>query len=273
MLNVYFDGAGGLGNSLFQLGVAVFYCEKYGMKMRLIRGNALLFGTSNQFGKNKVFLKDGQYLSYDKTIFSHLAFINEDQVDHPHVIVHNDYSNNPILNITKSIFIKGYNQNVQLFLEYAHKIPQYINIDDVYIKNYIHEKYGDISDGVAICIRIGSDFANMKSITKQSYYKALDFLKTRGESTDKLYVISDIPVKNYLDGSISYTEIDESDIVQIYFGIMCKNYILSESTFHLWIAYLGTDFGKNTKKNVVCFNKTDITNRNLNLDSFIRIDY
>lgn len=272
MFNVYFGGAGGLGNSLFQLAVAVFYCEKHGMKMYLVNGNALFFGTSNQYNKNKVFVKDGQYLPYSKTIFSKLDFINPGQIDNPHDVADNNYSVSHIQSITKSIFIKGYNQNLQLFLEYAHKIPEYINIDDVYIKNYIHEKYGDVSDGVAVCIRIGSDFAHMKSITKQSYCKALDVLKTRGQNTDKIYVISDICVKNYIDSSIAYTEIDESDIVQIYFGIMCKNYILSESTFHLWIAYLGTDFGKKTDKNVICFNKTDVTNRNLHLDTFIQID-
>ena len=44
-------------------------------------------------------------------------------------------------------------------------------------------------------------------------------------------------------------------------------------TFHLWIAYLLTNFGENTDKNVICYNDTDITNRNLNLDDWIKLDY
>ena len=65
--------------------------------------------------------------------------------------------------------------------------------------------------------------------------------------------------------------IDEDDITQINTGLLCNNFILSESTYHYWIALLKNSFDINTK--VVCFNNTDITNKNLSLDNWIKIDY
>ena len=67
------------------------------------------------------------------------------------------------------------------------------------------------------------------------------------------------------------TVIDENDVYQLYAGLMCKHYILSESTFHLWIAYLGTI--KNDDKQVIVFNDTAILRKNLSLDKWIKIDY
>ena len=168
--------------------------------------------------------------------------------------------------------ISGYNQNINLFKDVFSEIPKYLNLNDNYISNYILNKYGDIKDATLICIRIGSDFSHMKKINKTSYLKGLDFLNLNNEEKNKIYIISDIPIGNYFDDN-NFIQVIESDIIQFYFGLSCKNYIISESTFHLWIAYLGTDFGSNTNKNVICFNDTDITNRNLNLPPFIKLNY
>ena len=90
---------------------------------------------------------------------------------------------------------------------------------------------------------------------------------------EKIYIISDTPnISNHfsLNEHYDYIEVNEKDIVQFYFGLACKNYILSESTFHLWIAYLAS---VKYDKKVIVFNNTDITNRNLALDNWIKIDY
>ena len=52
---------------------------------------------------------------------------------------------------------------------------------------------------------------------------------------------------------------------------MFKHYVLSESTFHLWIAYLGTV--DRTDKQVIVFNNTDITKRPLSFKHWRHIDY
>jgi len=258
MPNVYISGVGGLGNCLFQLSTAIYYCEKYKYNLVLIKSTSLLLGTSNMFGRIKCHTDGKEVLTYDKTIFNKLVFI--DKINEFSQIIHNDYTANHMI-MDGNLYISGYNQNLDLFKEVYHAIPRYLNIDDIVIKEYISNKYGDLSSATVICVRIGNDFSHMNKITPASYMKALATLDMKD-----VYVIGDMPTNT------GFKDIEESDIVQLYFGTMCKNYILSESTFHLWMAYLGTDFGKNLTKKVICFNDTDITNRNLHLDSWIRMD-
>ena len=188
--------------------------------------------------------------------------------------VFNNYSDNKIVPET-DLYIKGYCQNVNLFIEFIEKIPKYLNLNDSFFIDYINKKYGDISNSICIGIRIGNDFKNMTKLKSESYIKAINYFKDRNENIDNIFILSDVPNINKngfdIDKHFNYTEVNEKDIIQFYFGLMCKNYILSESTFHLWIAYLGTLESKD--KNVICFNNTDITNRNLNLKNWITIDF
>lgn len=109
----------------------------------------------------------------------------------------------------------------------------------------------------------------MKKIQKSSYLAALEYYKIIGVNTNNVYIISDTP--NYTIDGYNCIDVNESDIIQFYVGLMCKNYILSESTFHLWIAYMGTC--NDESKKVICFNDTDITNISFNLNSWIKINY
>jgi hypothetical protein len=152
------------------------------------------------------------------------------------IYIHNDYSDIRIIPDGSPLVIHGYCQNIDLFGDFFNKVPSYLHLDDSNIKNYIFTKYGDVSNGICLGIRIGSDFSDKKKITFNSYLKALDFYKNIGVNTDKIYVISDT-ANNMLGLETHYNciEANEPDIVQFYIGMMCKNYILSESTFHLWI--------------------------------------
>jgi hypothetical protein len=253
-MNVYIEGIGGLGNILFQLSTAIYYAEKYGMKIKVLRSDVTKFGTANKFGRTKC--KEG----YDSTIFSKLEFTNDREDS---IIINNDYSDYKIVS-HKSIFIKGYCQNLNLFKEIFNKIPQYLSF------NTIPEKYGDLSNAVCIGVRVGRDFAHMRKLSQNSYIKAIEHLKLQGYVYDKIIVIADVD-SYWTDQSYNVIHINEDDVTQFSIGLKCKYYILSESTFHLWIAYVGTL--NDTSKQVICFNDTDITNRALDLPSWIRIDY
>ena len=269
---VYFYGCGGLGNVLFQLSSAIHYCEQHNFELKIIKTHANLYGTSNYFGKTKCLQIDNQNISYDKTIFSKLQFV--DNVDGEYITVHNDFTCDTINPEEKNIRISGHNQNLGLFSSVMNKIPNYLFLDDANIKRYILEKYPNIENSTIICVRIGFDFKHMNKIQPESYLKAIDYLKLNDEPVTDLFVMSDIPTHTFFNNKLtSFIEIDEPDIVQIYAGLLAKNLILSESTFHLWIAYLSTNFGENTDKNVICFNNTDITTRDFNLDGWITLDY
>ena len=89
---------------------------------------------------------------------------------------------------------------------------------------------------------------------------------------ENLFIISDVDnAWEIFDLQNIYpaTQVVEDDITQIYLGRMCSHFILSESTFHLWIAYLCNT----VNKKVIVFKDTDITNRKLFLDDWIHIDY
>jgi hypothetical protein len=261
----------GLGNSLFVLCAAIYYCESYGYTLELVKTDALLFGTSNMFNKSKCYKIGDTLVPYNKTIFGKLTFI--DKLTDECIEIHNDYTNNKRDPQNKNILIAGYNQNVELFRSIMSKIPKYINIDDAIIKTYIFEKYGDIQKATMLGVRIGNDFKHMKKITPHSYLKALKYLENNGNHTDQIYVIGDMPTSEYFKETNKFKEVVECDIIQFYFGTMCKNFVLSESTFHLWMAYLGTDFGEKADKTVICFNDTDITNRHFDLDNWVKLDY
>ena len=264
----------GLGNTLFQIAVAINYARKYDCKISLVSNNWVLYGTSNLFNKKQCHTENNNFVGYDKTLFSKFTFITPQQFANltPRPIqIHNHLS---CVNVytpvdDSDIEIIGYNQDLDLYKDAIPIFRNYFNLEDKNILDYITKKYGDISNGICLCLRKGDDFKHMVKLQSQSYRNALKHLESLNIDINDLYVISDVPnIHNYIDiGAYKYKEINESDIVQFYFGTMCKHYILSESTFHLWIAYLGTN------GTVICFNNTDITNRNLSLENWIKIDY
>lgn len=260
----------GLGNILFQIATAAYYCEKYGYKLELLETNEILYGTSNLFGKVKSLIVDNNYKPYTKTIFSKIPSIRSlPKVDN-YLKVLNNSMNDVIVPDGSPILIFDYCHNIKLSFDIFPKIyNNYLSFDDQNIKEYIRNKYGDISNGICLGVRIGNDFQHMKKIQKSSYLAALEYYKIIGVNTNNVYIISDTP--NYTIDGYNCIDVNESDIIQFYVGLMCKNYILSESTFHLWIAYMGTC--NDESKKVICFNDTDITNISFNLNSWIKINY
>jgi beta-1,4-mannosyl-glycoprotein beta-1,4-N-acetylglucosaminyltransferase len=270
--NVYVDGIAGLGNTLFQIATAIGYKEKYNLDIFLkLDSYEIKYGTSILFNRKKLTIDQNsdQYITYDKTIFSKFNYYNktEDLL----VELENNYTDN-IITPSSDIKIKGYCQNINLFKEYIYKIPEYLYLNDPIRNNYIKSKYKNFDNAIMIGIRIGDDFKHMKKINRNSYINALETLKHMGININNLFIIADIDnAWEILDLQNIYpaTQVVEDDITQIYLGRMCSHFILSESTFHLWIAYLCNA----VNKKVIVFKNTDITNRKLFLDDWIHIDY
>ena len=251
-MRVYVEGIGGLGNILFQLGTAIWYAEKYGFQPVLISTETTLHGTSNKHGRNR------SSVGYDRTIFSKFEYA---ALPDTRTTVHNDYTSDRIIPST-NLKIGGYCQNLDLFKDVMHAIPRYLSFEHC-------QKYGDLSNAICIGIRVGRDFSHMKRITQKSYVTALDLLSSRGIDTSNVLIIADVD-SYWTDTKYPVRHVVEDDVTQFSIGMSCKHFILSESTFHLWIAYLGTI--NDSSKTVVCFNNTDITNRRLALETWTRID-
>ena len=270
--SVYVDGIAGLGNTLFQIATAISYKEKYNLDIFLKSDSyEIQYGTSIMFNRIKLSNDpiSNEYITYDKTIFSKFDYY--DTAIHSVIELVNDYTDNIIIP-SSDIRIKGYCQNIGLFKEYIHKIPEYLHLNDPIRNNYIKSKYKNLENGVMIGVRIGDDFNHMNKLTRNSYINALETLKHIGVNIENLFIIAD--VENAweifdLQNIYPATQVVEDDITQIYLGRMCSHFILSESTFHLWIAYLCNT----VNKKVIVFKDTDITNRKLFLDDWIHIDY
>ena len=144
MKNIYVEGIGGLGNCLYQIAAAIYYCEKYNYHLILKFTNNLIFGTSLGFGRNQCYQhSDGNYFGYDRTLFNKLEFTHN--LPQGCIRIHNDYTNNKLEVINdKDLLITGYNQNIHLFIDYIDKIPKYIDLNYNDITSYINNKYGKI---------------------------------------------------------------------------------------------------------------------------------
>jgi len=274
---VLVEGDGGLGNCLFQICTAIYYSENYNYNIILNdKSNSLHFGTSNFTNRTRCKIENGKMISYKETIFNKFKYGEFNQCLCKKI--YNNYEANKIspTNDDYYLLITGYCQNKDLFKDILPTLTKYLNLYDHKSINILINKYNiDLNKkNIMIGLRICDDFAHMKKITAQSYKKALDLFINENETDYNLIIISDS--SDYMKmlgfnikGTITY--IDEDDISQLNIGLLCNYFILSESTYHYWVAVIKNYMDKNTK--VICFNDTDLTNRNLALDDWIKIDY
>jgi hypothetical protein len=275
---VIVSGTGGLGNCLFQIATAIYYVEEYNYKLILDDNSShLRIGTSNYTNRFKTKISNSNLISYKDSIFNKLTYRNYIKKNYKEVF--NNYTDNLIKpdNNDTTIEISGYCQNVNLFYEVKDKIFNYLNLLENDNIDYIMNKYNiNINEkNIMLGIRICDDFKHMNKINKNSYEKAVNTLVNEDEENYNIIIISDTK-ENYeylldfkIKGRIIF--IDEDDLTQFNCGLLCNIFILSESTYHYWIALLKSFNDSNTK--VLCFTNTDITNRNLALENWIHIDY
>jgi len=224
----------GNGNVMFQIAEAAHYCETYNYKLAI----------------NK-----------HSSFFPHIPVrcSTDDQV------VYNDYTSQKVVP-SKNIAIHGYSQNVELFREHFHTLKKYFNFTDTSKFDYLRNKYlSKEKCNVMIGFRLNTDGGfKYKTLSMKSYESVME----RFENAN-FFVLSDIDPSNFLlNSKYNVTWIQECDIDQFYFGLLCDHFILSESTFHYWIALLK----QSPESKVYVFNDTDITNRNLHLDTWIVVD-
>jgi len=280
---VHMYGTGGLGNSLFQLAVAVHYAEKYKYSIKMIYGSPLALGTSTSFERD-VIRKDvsGRAITYDNTIFKNpkLEYIPLTRAVNYDKFLDFQHAEEELTEVTeqdKKVIVRGYCQNYKLYIDVMDKIFSYVNLNDSSIIDYVTKKYNLKSSkkNIMVGLREGPDFGHMKKITSESYQRALRVLTRAGEKDYNVVVISDHVDKwrNKLSFEIegNVVLVDEDDVTQYYVAMQCNNFILCESTFHYWPAFFKYVMDSSTK--VVVFKDTDLTNRRIALPQWIRINY
>ena len=264
--NIYINGVSGLGNNLFQIALAIYYKETYkNMNFNIIldkSSKTLIYGTANEFGRQKL------KTSYLENILNKFQTINK--IPTGLNVLNNDFSSLNAIDFTNTtnttnLVLSGFSQNVDLFFDVRDKLLNYLNLDDESIKQPLLKKYKFDNSAINIMlgIRIGNDGGYRYSkFTKQSYAQAINsIIELNIDKVINIYVISDVDEFScMIDNSDKYNIIyvDEDDISQIYVGLMCNHFILSDSTYHWWIAFL--KWSQDNSVSVYAFNNTFITN-------------
>ena len=119
--------------------------------------------------------------------------------------------------------------------------------------------YQDIERGTCVCLRAAWDFKAW-AVGPERYRAALDYLRSVGESVQPLFLVADHPevwTKWQIENA---TWIQGRDVVQLAVARRCRNFVLSQSSFHLWLAYAAV-----LPRHVLVFNNTNPTKYGLHL--------
>ena len=283
------SGMGGLGNTLYQIACAIDYCERNPDASIAILKNSEEFstGTSETSNRNQA-LRDahGIIVPYSETILSKFRFVQE--FPRPSQIFANNYEGKHVLwNRETHLEIAGYQQHRDLFQNTMHSWPKYFNLYNKHMVKQLLKKYAPkeqkqntwmqddprawFKQCVCIGIRRCDDFKHMSAISN----RAINRVKKEFYPNHTALIVSDIgnadPIVDddeALDFDVIF--VNEPDIVQLNLAFLCNAMILSESTFHTWLAYFMETANQTT--NITCFNNTDITRRNLALAKWRHVD-
>jgi hypothetical protein len=243
----------------------------------------LQFGTA-LLGRDKAVKDaDGNPVPYAKTIFKKFRFVDEIPADAQ--VFSNSYGadydewRQPD---AQSLLVTGYNQHRDM-LNFAKNSAAWLSVDEKSFLTLLTTKYagGDVKNFrncVIVCIRRGEDFKNMKQLTNKFYNACLQkhfaadatFLIVSDCSTLLETIAPVTPEDECLLENTPHEKVvfvNEPDIVQFHLSRLCKNIVVSESTFHAFMAYfVGMTF---SQPRIVFFKDTDVTRRNLNLANWI----
>ena len=194
-----------------------------------------------------------------------------------------------------TLHLTGFHQHRDLFLPTLPHLPTYLNLDaGFWTRALLRTRYrlspGHQRHAIMLGVRRGADFAHMTKVGMAAYERGLrSVFETRtGHATPwTLVVLADTDVSDmrlaerasaiavqYGPHTVRTVIIAEDDITQLHAGLACDHFILSESTFHYWIAVLrGLVPPRRPGVQVVVFEGTDLTDRTLALDGWTRLPY
>jgi len=263
-MNIYIRLRGGLGNQMFQYAYAyIIHKRKKDSKIILdireytnykIRSFELLdmcLIEGTQMNENQRLKYDNLLLLYG--IYRHfcIKIIGHSPLNYNRFLAAKGYilggrsSPEPSFILKDEIYLCGYFQNESLLRNIRLELVNIFTLKD---KSNISKILSDLgNNSVAISIRCGKDFEkkNIPICNKEYYQKCIKYLLKR-RMVHKLVVFSDCIeiVKKYdwfeqFQVSVVYIE-GYSPCEQLEIMKNCRDYIISNSSFSWWGAYLGS---------------------------------
>lgn len=231
---VYIELNGRIGNNLFQIAAGASYAKKYNLDYRVVchdgyflpePDNCYIKDYIKQFKGNilrKIPIQEGRpqeecFYYYD------IDFVYREIPYHENILLYGTFHSYKYFDkeLVKDLFEISSNE-----------------------KQYILDKYGDIlsQDVTSIHVRRG-DYCKQPhryAVASMPYFnKAIDYI---GSNKKFLVISDDIEwCKKKFKGDHFYFSDNEKPIIDLYIQSLCKNNIISNSTFSWWGAWLNTN--------------------------------
>jgi len=265
--------SGGLGNQLFQYAFAKSLQSNYNIKFEI---NTTFYNrifkeqTPREIGLNlfnlkfkdcsdnklqRIILKIKEKLSNILSINS--TYYNENKVNHK------NFNN---LNLKKKNYFRGYWQNSKYFESIKNDLKIDFSLDHN-LKNLDPNKFKKITETNSVCVHVrrkdylGTDY----DVVDVNYYRNA-FKKIESQSTNLNFFIFSDDI-NWCNENLSFlpnsTFCSFSMLNDFHLMSLCKHFIIPNSTFSWWAAYLSN----NNNKIVIAPSKWHKTNNKLLFDA------
>ena len=226
MISSYLQG--GLGNQLFQIATAI--------SLALENNTEPIFDVKRHDLPNQ----GRKCENYLETIFRNLNFSSGLPIKSYY---HEPYFHHKEIEYTPDMCLVGYFQSEKYFEKHADIIRDLFSVDEK-TKTNIDEKYGEIlkKRTVAVHVRRG-DYLKYNDVhpprTVEYYKKAMAAFP---KDSTYLFFSDDATwcKENFVQDNCIFVE-GEEDILDFYLISMCKNAILSNSSFSWWAAWLNEE--------------------------------
>jgi hypothetical protein len=253
--------SGGLGNQLFQYAAGRALSDK--LNAKLFFDKSFFLKSPNrkyvldQFNiihssvtKNEIIVS---FLNRKQGFFD--LFKNESEIikGSPFKFMENEFSYNKDFEILKSpVFLEGYWQSEKYFKNISEHLKSELTLRlplDVKLNNLMNKIKS--SNSVAIHLRRGDYIANKEinaihGICEDDYYlKAMEKLKQTESEIFPLIFSDEIEIainfqKKIGIGLVVSTEVMANDSEEFFLMSSCKHFIIANSTFSWWAAWLGS---------------------------------
>ena len=267
--------AGGLGNQMFQYAFArclsLRRCDNLRMSLYYCRS-----GVSRPYALNNLFLSDDvklmtkaqEFIAVSKfRIVNKLCkfFRKKNDFCSKNFLIQLDFPDEyePGLmsqNFGDSLIVCGYFQTYKYFSDYEEKIKSELSVSTPPSEqNAAMIKELESCESVCVHVRRGDYLldvnANLGNVCSYEYYdRAIKFMKEKLNSPMFYFFSNDHSEIEWLkanwnfpDANIKYVDLNNSDYEELRLMYSCKNFIIANSSFSWWGAYLSRN-----KNKIVC---------------------
>ena len=224
---------GGLGNQMFQIAHAVSQGLKHNIKSVFLPH---AFTPSPQ---------SKQTNNYINNIFRNITFVNEIS-DKKKLSEH--HFNDPKINVTfdKTIEFNGYYQSSKNFFGFDNFIKDMFSPSDEFTEK-IYKKYPQLKNKITTSIHIRrGDYLSIKNVLPVIDITYINYCINHLNETEVFFIFSDDKewVRNNIKNDKVIIVDDMKDYEDMWMISLCKNNIMSKSSFSWWGSFLNKNINK-----------------------------